>query len=340
MDPVNLSQGLPFREPTHDLVVTTDASMEGWGGHSLVQGKTLLFSGLWSQKERRSCHINLLELRALRLTLLRIAPHIANCTVKLECDNSTAVSYVNKQGGTRSWTLCQEAVELHDWLNSQNTRVFAVHRRGIHNELADYLSRTRPDPTEWAQSDNVAQLLFKHWGTPMIDLFASELNHKRPLWFSRSSIEGAAGTNAFAQTWKGWYVYAFPPTNLILKTLTKVREEEVEAIVLVPHWPRRDWFPLLLQMATEQPVMFHKRMDLLSQTLSERGVLFHPDLESLQLTAWKLNGALGKVQGSARKSSLLPWRPKETRLVRSTMENGAPTSSGAMTMNSSLYKRL
>ena len=67
----------------------------------------MLFSGLWSQTERRSCHINLLELRALRLTLLRLAPHLKDRVVKLECDNSTAVSYLNKQGGTRSLTLCQ-----------------------------------------------------------------------------------------------------------------------------------------------------------------------------------------------------------------------------------------
>ena len=300
----------------------------------------MLFSGVWSQKERRSCHINLLELRALRLTLLCIAPHIANRRIKLECDNSTAVSYVNKQGGTRSWSLCQEAVELHNWLNSQNTQVFAVHRRGIHNELADFLSRTRPDPTEWSLSNHVAHLLFSHWGTPIMDLFASPLNHKRPLWFSREAVQGAAGTNALAQNWKGWYVYAFPPTNLILQTLTKIREEEVEAIVLVPHWPRRGWFPLLLQMATEQPVMFHKRTDLLSQHLSERGVLYHPDLEMLQLTAWKLNGALGKAQVSARASSIRPWRPQSSPHVRSTAVGGMPTQSGALINNSIPYRRL
>jgi hypothetical protein len=31
MDQKNLSSGIPFREPPHTLVVTTDASDVGWG---------------------------------------------------------------------------------------------------------------------------------------------------------------------------------------------------------------------------------------------------------------------------------------------------------------------
>ena len=145
------------------------------GGHSSIQGQSLLFSGIWSQRDRRSCHINLLELNALKLTLLQLAPHIKGRRVKLECDNSTAVSYLKKQGGTR---LCLEAMELHRWLISMNTQVFAVHRPGVNNKLADYLSRIRPDPTEWSLSDRAAQLLFRQWGAPQLDLFASPLNHK------------------------------------------------------------------------------------------------------------------------------------------------------------------
>lgn len=60
---LNLSQGLPFQSPSHDLTVTTDSSMEGWGGFMKIPGskQDALFSGDWSQAERR-LHINLLEL--------------------------------------------------------------------------------------------------------------------------------------------------------------------------------------------------------------------------------------------------------------------------------------
>ena len=227
---------------------------------------------------------------------------------------------------------CQEAVELHHWLISQNIQVFAVHRPGVNNELADYLSRNRPDPTEWSLNPNAARKLFRRWGTPQIDLFATHLNYKVPLWFSRLEHQAAAGTDAFAQSWKGWFVYAFPPINLILRTLTKIREDQTEAIVLVPHWPRQSWFNLLLQMATETPVMFHPQSDLLSQVLQDKGTLYHPDLRTLSLTAWRLSGVVGNLPATQGQSLRRPW-PHDARLPgRSIPGDGRHTSAGAKNM--------
>ena len=293
-EPENLSQGRPFQPPPPDLVITTDASIEGWGGHLNVNGQNLLFSGLWSRTERQRCHINLLELRAIKLTMLQCLPHITNRVVKVECDNTTAVSYLNRQGGTRSWVLCQEACSLHEWMLLHNVTASAVHRPGVDNQLADYLSRNRPDPNEWSLSDHQCQRLWSMWGRPQLDLFASPLNHKLPLWFSRTRCDGAAGADAFTQSWTGLSIYAFPPRNLLLKTLLKIREDQVEeAIVIAPHWPKRVWFPLLMEMATTKPHIFPVERGLLSQVLPEKGRLFHPDLLTLQLSAWKLSAKSG-----------------------------------------------
>ena len=68
----NLSKGLSLQSPPHGFTVTTDASMEGCGGHCLIGDDHLLYSGRWSQPERQSCHINVLELRAVRLILQNI----------------------------------------------------------------------------------------------------------------------------------------------------------------------------------------------------------------------------------------------------------------------------
>ena len=198
--PLNLAQGLPLDPPSPQLTVTTDASIEGWGGHSLVQGQTLLFSGIWSPHERAHCHINLLELRAIRLTLMKLRDCIRGLTVKVECDNTTAVSYLNKQGGTISQSLCQEAVILHEWARQMDVHLIAVHRPGVCNELADYLSRNRPDPTEWSLAQQSYNLIVSRWGQPQLDLFASPANHKAALWFSRLPHPGAAAVDAFNQS--------------------------------------------------------------------------------------------------------------------------------------------
>ena len=292
--PLNLAQGLPLDPPKPQLTVTTDASKEGWGGHCLIQEETLLFSGLWSPHERATCHINLLELRAIRLTLMKLKDSIRGLTVKVECDNTTAISYLNKQGGTLSQSLCKEALLLHEWIRTIKVSLIAVHRPGVCNELADYLSRNRPDPTEWSLAQHSYNYIVSRWGKPQLDLFASPANHKAALWFSRLPHPGAAAVDAFNQSWTGWSVYAFPPFNLILKTLLKIRADKVQEVIMVtPHWPKRQWFPLLLQMATEPPLRLPLRIDLLQQRLVDRGVLYHPDLRTLELTAWRLTGDLG-----------------------------------------------
>ena len=170
--------GRTFQVPPHTVTVTTDASIEGWGGHSLIQGQNLLFSDIWLAKERRSCHINLLELRAIRLTLLRLQLYLTNTVVRVECDNTTAVAYLNKQGGTKSRVLCDEAGLLTLWSLQHNVTLSAIHRPGVDNQLADFLSRNRPDPTEWSLSDYACRRLFSMWGLPQLDLFASLENHK------------------------------------------------------------------------------------------------------------------------------------------------------------------
>ena len=127
--------------------------------------------------------------------------------------------------------MCQEASQLMEWALSMRVTLQAVHRPGVDNVLADFLSRTHPDPTEWSLSTRACNKLFSLWGRPQIDLFASPLNHKLPMWFARVQCPGATAVDAFHQSWSGWYVYAFPPINLIQRVLIKIRSDQVEEAI-------------------------------------------------------------------------------------------------------------
>jgi hypothetical protein len=290
----NLTQGMPFRAPPHALTITTDASREGWGGHLTLGEDNLLWSGLWTPTERRDCHINLLELRAIKLCLLRALPHVRGLVVRVECDNTTAIAYLNRQGGTRSPSLCREACALHEWLLLHQVIAHAIHRPGVDNQLADFLSRNRPDPTEWSLADRMCRRIWEVWGTPQVDLFASQSNYKLPVWFGRMTGSSPSHLDAFAHSWAGLRVYVFPPLNLVQRTLLKLQADGVEdAIVIAPYWPKRTWFPLLQSMAVEAPWILPVERDLLSQRLPDKGILFHPDLHSLRLAAWRLSVHIG-----------------------------------------------
>ena len=78
----------------------SDASDLGWGAHL----GDCVSSCLWSPQER-DLSINARELLAVERGLLHFAPQLVNSTVAVFADNSTGVTYLCSQGGTRSLLL-------------------------------------------------------------------------------------------------------------------------------------------------------------------------------------------------------------------------------------------
>ena len=58
--------------------------MEGWGGHCIEPGSgTALYSDLWT-REKHQLHINVLELRAVRLTLVHLEQEVLGQTILIK----------------------------------------------------------------------------------------------------------------------------------------------------------------------------------------------------------------------------------------------------------------
>lgn len=70
-------------------------------------------------------------------------------TFCLSIGNTTAVSYVNNKGGTRSTCLVELTLELRNWCLEQNILVTAQHVPGKLNTVADSESRVFNDSREW-----------------------------------------------------------------------------------------------------------------------------------------------------------------------------------------------
>jgi len=74
----------------------SDASLQGWGGfdktHNLTTG------GHWSMEEQTQ-HINILELKACKFTLMAFCKDISNKHVRIFMDNTNSISYINNYGG-------------------------------------------------------------------------------------------------------------------------------------------------------------------------------------------------------------------------------------------------
>ena len=103
-------------------------------------------------------------------------------TVLAASDNSTVVSYINKQGGTRSIQLCRLTKKLLLMCQANQIVLRARHIPGKLNVLADILSRpSQLSGTEWSVHPSVFRALTREWGIPLLDLFATRWNHKLPL---------------------------------------------------------------------------------------------------------------------------------------------------------------
>ena len=76
-----------------------DASHFGWGAH--LELMRLSFHGCWSE-DQSQLHINILEMMVIHLALKKAIKYIHHSCVLISTDNTTVVSYINKQGGTHS----------------------------------------------------------------------------------------------------------------------------------------------------------------------------------------------------------------------------------------------
>ena len=146
LDLPRLSLGVSLVQISPDLDFWSDASDVGWGAHL----GSLTASGLWDQ-DQAALSINARELLAVQEGLLHFLPSLVGKAVSIFCDNSTAVSYLRKEGGTRSPFLNSLTQGILRWAESHSIRLLPQFIPGSLNVLADSLSRPHQLPhTEWS----------------------------------------------------------------------------------------------------------------------------------------------------------------------------------------------
>uniref|UniRef100_A0AC35F6U8 Reverse transcriptase domain-containing protein n=1 Tax=Panagrolaimus sp. PS1159 TaxID=55785 RepID=A0AC35F6U8_9BILA len=230
-------------EPQMSHVIQTDASLKGWG----MQMEGMRTGGRWSQEESL-LHINALELKAIQLSLKTAFKTAENVGVRVESDNTTAIAFINRRGGTRSRLLNSIATEIWQWALSKNIYLKATHIAGVKNIEADQESRSFKECSEWAVDVECLSHVFHYFGSPTVDLFASRVNKKCNAYFSLNPDPEATGIDAFAHNWKDLFAYAFPPFNLIGRTIRKAQSDGADIILITPQSAEIECMEDLLQV--------------------------------------------------------------------------------------------
>ena len=302
-----LSLGVSLYQVSPDLHFWSDASDVGWGAHLDRQ----IASGL-GDAQQAALSINVRALLVVRLDLYQSRSSLQGRTVAVFCDDTTAVAYLRKVGGTRSPLLHTLAQEILRWTESLSIRLAPQFLPGSNSVLADALSRPHQLPhSEWSLNLTIFQSLRRLWPVQIV-LFATSANHRCSIYFSPFRDPMSAGTATFLQSWDGLQAYAFPPVAIIPRVLATLRASTGTELTLVaPHWAQCPWFSDLLQLSLAPPVVLPARHDLLRLP---RSCHLSPDLSRLRLHAWRLSSDFPEPLASTPQSRCsLRWRAVHPR---------------------------
>lgn len=169
------------------VVIETDAALRGRGA---------VYDGCITNG-----HINALELKAIRLSLLHFAPRIEGHHVLIPSDNSASIAYINHQGGVRSLSMHQVASRIHLWAHTHLRSLSAAHIPGRLNLGADLLSRVKPQSAEWRFHPQVKEAIWRQFGRAHVDLSASRSATHCPLWYYIQNDNPTLGHYARAHQW-------------------------------------------------------------------------------------------------------------------------------------------
>ena len=231
----------------------------GWGANLLDQ----FVLGRWSQVEWK--FINLQELRAVHLGLLHSHRYLLGQSVRVFSDNTTALSYIWKQGGMFLAALNHNA-QLLCWTESLGITLVPQFIMGAWNVVEDSLNRQdQVIGSEWTLAQEVVDKL-RAWWPVMVHLFATSLNYCLPIYFSPLNNPMVVGTDAFLLSWDFLQAYAFPSFIPIRCVINKLRSCKGTLLTLVASlWPQMEWFPQLQSLSIAPPATLPLRADLLRQ---------------------------------------------------------------------------
>lgn len=246
---------MSLNKDKYDIVLTSDASLKGWGGES--DGKVT--KGTWSLRESKM-HINELELLAVLFCLKSLVTKF-NLNTLIRSDNTTAISYINHQGGCRSSGCHEIAKAIWLWAEERKVLLFATYINTKINIIADALSRCDQDSTDYKLNTKYFKKICNSFGTPKVDLFATRLTAQCDLFISWLPDPKSFAVDAFTVKWEDGN-YAFPPVCLIPRVLNKIISEQCNIIVVAPVWTAQAWYPLYMKLCASKVLKF-KSKDLL-----------------------------------------------------------------------------
>ncbi|CAH2104341.1 unnamed protein product [Euphydryas editha] len=208
--------------------------------------------GSWSPQQR-GWHSNRKELYAVMAAIRANAAALSKSHVLVQSDNRTLIAYIWKEGGTRSLTLLGLTYKLLTLTDQFKITLSAHYLPGRYNTIADRLSRGK-EVAEWHLLPQATGEVFRKWGPPEIDLFASRRSAVVRNYVSIDCRDQSASyIDAFSRPWQYQLAWVFPPPSLLPRVLTHLNRATGTYLVVAPEWPQVFWLQDLKSRALDHP---------------------------------------------------------------------------------------
>ena len=235
----------PIWPAVHRISVTasSDAGDRGWGA-ILHAGQTAIARGFllpWQRQESSTWR----ELHGILQALQSFEGFLRKGDIlRWHSDSQNAVIDMQK-GGSRVPAIHALCLQIFEFTVRHGIEIKWSWIPRDQNTWADALAGVN-DKNDWKLHVKVFRILDALWGFHTIDRFASDLNKLCELFNSQQWCPGTGGVDAFAQTdWLLHNNWCNPPFWLIGRLLRFLRARGASATIIVPHWPGRQWWPLL-----------------------------------------------------------------------------------------------
>ena len=115
-----------------------------------------------------------------------------------------------------------------------------------HKGRLGILECSRPIRMEIAPS-NISKNLQTLWDTRNRPICVKDI-HQLPQYMSFKPDPQCKAVDAFQENWSHLFGYAFPPFNMVGRTLKKALKHKNLLLVVAPVWVSQPWYPILLEM--------------------------------------------------------------------------------------------
>ena len=152
---LSLMEGNPIQLPPPELIICSDAAKTGGWGAVCHLGST---GGTWSEEERE-LHINVQELLAAELAIRTFTRNHIPRSIHMMIDNTTALSYLIKMGGTKNIHMVEITKRIWEFLLQHRITITAEWIPSHLNKGADWESRNVSDSSEWKLRTDIFQAI-------------------------------------------------------------------------------------------------------------------------------------------------------------------------------------